>query len=138
MILQVGVKVFLGNKHGHWLLLYRTLEKSPDVSGGRDMVGSRIVPGSKLKENLRREVKEETGLEIISEPVLIAAQDIMPDGDKHVVRLTYTAETEGEPVLNTSENTDYKWMLKEEIEALDDLDIYAKDALKAISHPIKV
>ncbi|OHA17376.1 MAG: hypothetical protein A3G52_03765 [Candidatus Taylorbacteria bacterium RIFCSPLOWO2_12_FULL_43_20] len=138
MILQVGVKVFLGNKHGQYLLLYRSLEKYPDVKGRWDIVGGRIVPGSKLKENLRREVKEETGLEIISEPVLIAAQDIMPDGDKHVVRLTYTAETEGEPVLNTSENTDYKWMLKEEIEALDDLDIYAKDALKAISHPIKV
>jgi len=126
MILQVGVKVFLGNKHGQYLLLYRSLEKYPDVKGRWDIVGGRIVPGSKLKENLRREVKEETGLEIISEQVLIAAQDIMPDGDKHVVRLTYTAETEGEPVLNTSENTDYKWMLKEEIEALDDLDIYAR------------
>ena len=149
MILQVGVKVFLGNKHGQYLLLYRSLEKYPDVKGRWDIVGGRIVPGSKLKENLRREVKEELDLSINIIKSVGVWYFFSQTNQHQVICHTYlcevegelkidTSETEGEPVLNTSENTDYKWMLKEEIEALDDLDIYAKDALKAISHPIKV
>jgi ADP-ribose pyrophosphatase YjhB (NUDIX family) len=59
-----------------------------------------------LIENLRREVKEETQLEIISEPKLICAQDIIPGDEKHIVRLSYIGDTNGEPMLDISENVD--------------------------------
>ncbi|KKU68198.1 MAG: ADP-ribose pyrophosphatase [Parcubacteria group bacterium GW2011_GWA2_47_16] len=110
MILQVGVKVFLKNQEGKYLLIKRSPVKYPDVKDPWDIVGGRIDSGSPLLENLKREVKEETGLEITSEPRLLAAQDIIPNSEKHVVRLTYVADTKGEPVLDTSENTEYKWV----------------------------
>lgn len=126
MNLQVGVKVFLKNDENKILLLKRSLEKYGPTKGSWDIVGGRIDPGTPLLENLQREVKEETGLELTSSPILIAAQDIIPNAERHVVRLTYTAHTQGEPVLDLSENTEYKWVTLQEIQDEKDLDVYAK------------
>lgn len=127
--LQVGVKIFLKNREGKFLLLKRNLEKYAKVKGSWDIVGGRIDPGSKLLENLKREVEEETKLKITSEPKLIYAQDIIPNEEKHVVRLTYIGDTEGEPVLDKSENTEYKWLSIDELKNQEDLDIYVKEIL---------
>jgi len=128
MILQVGVKAFL-KKDNTYLLVKRSSEKYKGAKGSWDIVGGRIEPGTSLIENLRREVKEETQLEIISEPILIYAQDIIPNPEKHVVRLTYIAETAGDPILDTSENVEYKWLTLEEIKNHEDLDIYVKEII---------
>jgi ADP-ribose pyrophosphatase YjhB (NUDIX family) len=128
--LQVGVKAFLKNKEGKYLLVKRNMEKYKGAKGAWDIVGGRIDPGSPLIENLKREVKEETQLEIIGEPVLICAQDIMPNAERHIVRLTYVANTKGEPKLDTSENLEYKWLMVDEIKKQEDLDIYVKEVLE--------
>ncbi len=128
-ILQVGVKAFLKNKEGKFLLLKRNMEKYKGAKGAWDIVGGRINPGTSLLENLKREVEEETTLQITSEPKLLFAQDILHFPGKHVVRLTYMADAEGEVVLDTSENLEYKWLTVDEIKAHDDLDMYVKDFL---------
>src|SRR5438045_4204831 len=99
MELQVGVKIILQNKEGKILLLERNLEKYPEVGKQNrwDIVGGRIDIGVPLLENLKREIFEETKLDLKAEPKLIAAQDILRVPGKHVVRLTYTANIEGEP-----------------------------------------
>ncbi len=74
--LQVGVKILLRNKDGKYLLVKRSSKKYPEVEQSWDIVGGRINPGSSLLENLKREVKEETELNIIGEVELIGAQDI--------------------------------------------------------------
>lgn len=125
--LQVGVKIFLKNKEGKFLVVKRNPEKYGQVKGSWDIVGGRIDPGSQLLDNLKREVKEETQLEIIGEPRLLAAQDIIPNAEKHVVRLSYIGGSEGEPVLDTSENTEYKWLSLDELKSEKDLDMYAKE-----------
>jgi len=127
--LQVGVKAFLKNKDDKYLLLKRSTEKYKNTKGVWDIVGGRIEPGSRLIENLKREVKEETQLEITSEPRLIFAQDIIPNAEKHVVRLTYVADTEGEPILDMSENVEFKWLSIVELKKQEDLDIYVKEIL---------
>jgi len=129
-ILQVGVKAFLKNKDGKYLFLRRNTEKYKTVQGTWDIVGGRIEPGTSLLENLKREVREETQLEIISTPRLICAQDILRLPEKHVVRLTYTADTEGNPVLDTSENIEYKWLTLDEIRVQNDMDIYVQELLE--------
>lgn len=128
--LQVGVKIFLKNEEGKYLLVRRSMEKYKGVKGSWDIVGGRIEPGSKLIDNLRREVHEETQLEIVSEPILIAAQDIIPNPEKHVVRLTYIGQTRGEPVLDTTENVEYRWLSLAEIAEQEDLDIYVEEVIK--------
>lgn len=124
--LQVGVKILLKNKEGKYLFVKRSDKKYPGTQGLWDIIGGRINPGSTLLENLRREIKEETGLELLSLPKLIAAQDILRVQGKHIVRLTYSGETDGEPVLD-DENTDYRWLNLNELQSLPDLDSYVKE-----------
>jgi len=128
--LQVGVKIFLRNAEGKFLLVRRSSKKYPGVPGNWDIVGGRIKYGTRLIENLRREVMEETGLEIKSEPVLLCAQDIISETYGHIVRLSYVGETAGEPVLDKEENIEYKWLTVEEIKQQEDLDIYVKEVLE--------
>ena len=127
--LQVGVKILLQNKDGKYLLLHRSKEKYPDVSGRWDIVGGRINPGQALIDNLKREVQEETGLKIAGEPELIAAQDILKMPGRHIVRLTYSGMAEGDVSLDTTENDKYEWFDREQIKQLQDLDIYLKELL---------
>ena len=81
-------------------------------------------------ENLQREVREETQLSLTSKPKLLAAQDIMLNDERHIVRLTYIAHTTGEPQLDTVENKEYRWVTFEELEAEKDLDVYVKTLLE--------
>ena len=127
MELQVGVKVLLKNPERKYLLLRRSAEKYPEAARQWDIVGGRIDAGSSLLENLKREVREETKLEIRGKPRLVAAQDIMPTG-KHVVRLTYVGEADGTPVLN-EEHEEFGWFTLQEVRSLDNLDKYLKELL---------
>jgi 8-oxo-dGTP pyrophosphatase MutT (NUDIX family) len=128
MELQVGVKILLGNEEGKYLLARRSPIKYPEVGPKWDIVGGRIDKGTTLIENLKREVMEETGLEILGEPKLIFAQDILRT-DKHVVRLTYVGKATGEVKLS-EEQTEYKWLTMEEIKILEPMDAYFKEVLE--------
>jgi ADP-ribose pyrophosphatase YjhB (NUDIX family) len=127
--LQVGVKALLKNKENKYLLIRRSLEKYPDIKGRWDIVGGRINPGSKLIDNLRREIKEETNLDLVGEVKLIAAQDIIPKPEKHIVRLTYIGQVEGEIKLDKSENDMHQWLTIDELKKIKDVDIYFKELL---------
>jgi 8-oxo-dGTP diphosphatase len=129
MELQVGVKAFLKNPEGKYLLLKRSPVKYPGTDGSWDIPGGRIDPGMPLLDNLAREIREETGLNLRNEPKLIAAQDILRSSGRHVVRLTCLGEIEGEPVLDPEEHSEYKWLALEELFGLADLDVYAKEVL---------
>ncbi len=128
-ILQVGVKAFLKNPEGKYLLLKRSTERYDFIKQNWDIVGGRIDPGTPLFENLSREVFEETQLSIKTQPQLIYVQDVFFKEIYHVVRITYVAEIEGEPILDTTENTEYKWLTLEEMKEQEDLDQYVKEIL---------
>ncbi len=130
IVLQVGVKILLKNKEGSYLLLRRSEKKYPEVKGRWDIPGGRIEPGKPMLDNLRREVKEETGLEIVGEPRFIAAQDILRNAGKHIVRLTYIGEATGEILLDSEENDQYKWYPRKELDELSDIDMYLKELLE--------
>lgn len=131
MELQVGVKAILKNKEGKILLLKRSAEKYPEVKNPWDIVGGRIAPGTNLLENLKREIKEETGLELQSLPKLLAAQDILRVPERHVVRLTYLAEVDGLPKLN-EEHTEFGWFSLQEIKQKAMLDEFSKEIIYAL------
>lgn len=128
MELQVGVKALLQNNEGKYLLLRRAPDKYPEAGATWDIVGGRIDPGSTLLENLKREIKEETGLELHDEPRLVAAQDILRVPGRHVVRLTYTARIDGEPRID-ADHTEFKWFTMEEMKKLPEFDYYFKELL---------
>lgn len=121
------MKAFLKNNEGKYLLVRRSPEKYPEVGAKWDIVGGRIEPGYSLMENLKREIKEEVSLELIEEPKLIAAQDILRL-ERHVVRLTYIGEIEGEPILD-EDHTEFIWVSLKEMREIENLDKYAKELL---------
>ncbi len=130
MELQVGVKVLLKNKAGRYLLVKRSSLKYPEGFPEWDIVGGRINPGTPLLENLKREVKEEVNLNLEEGVKLIAAQDILRVPGRHVVRLTYLGEADGDPVLS-DEHTEFKWFTMNEIKMLGEkeLDGYFKELI---------
>jgi 8-oxo-dGTP diphosphatase len=132
MDLQVGVKVILQNKEGKFLLLHKNPVNYPKIKVNEllDIPGGRINPGVTLFENLKREVFEETKLNLVEEPKLIHAQDILRP-NMHVVRLTFVGHIEGEPTLDF-EHTEYKWLSKEEALAQNDLDPFSREVFSKL------
>jgi 8-oxo-dGTP diphosphatase len=125
--LQVGVKILIKNSEDKYLLLRRSPEKYPETQKW-DIPGGRINPGTTLMENLTREVREETALEVLGTPRFIAAQDILKVAEKHVVRLTYVGQARGTIQLS-DEHIEYKWFTLDEMHALELLDSYVKTLL---------
>ncbi len=134
MELQVGVKVLLKNNSGKYLLLYRSPIKYPDAKIGWDVVGGRIIPGTPLLVNLKREVKEETGLTLLKVEKVLAAQDILRVSGKHVVRITYLGRAKGKIKLDENENLEYKWFTLKELKNLSkkNLDMYFAEVVKEL------
>src|SRR3989344_5018050 len=131
MELQVGVKILLKGIDGKYLLVRRNPEKYPEAGDKLwDIIGGRINPGSPLFDNLKREVKEEVDLDLSAEPKLLAAQDILRDPERHVVRLTYIGGASGTPKVDGIEHTECRWFGVEEIKALPGLDIYFKEVME--------
>lgn len=129
--LQVGVKILLRNQDNKYLVLFRSFKNKPIPHREYwDMPGGRINIGSSLIENLKREVMEETGLEIIGEPKLITAQDIIKE--QHVVRLVYIGFGKGEVRLS-GEHSEYKWLTLAELSNLEPIDSYLKKVLLGFS-----
>jgi len=112
MELQVGVKVLLRNPEGKYLLIRRASQEK-NGPGKWDISGGRMNAGSTMMENLEREVMEETGLTMSSNPVVLGIQDMLWP-DRHVVRITHTGTVEGEPRLS-EEHSEYRWATLEEI-----------------------
>ncbi|MEK7618153.1 MAG: NUDIX hydrolase [Patescibacteria group bacterium] len=134
MELQVGVKILLKNSEGKYLFVRRNPKVYPEVGAKWDIVGGRIEAGTPLIENLKREIKEEVGLDYVGEPKLVAAQDILIDHkytngtnntnqSKHVVRLTYIGFLEGHLKVN-DDHTEAAWFTVEEIKKLEPMDSY--------------
>lgn len=134
--LQVGVKILLKNEEGKYLLLHRSLDKYPEMINPWDIPGGRIEPGIPLLENLKREIKEETGLDLGKEPKLVAAQDILRIPGRHVVRLTYIGEISGEPRVDPNEHNSFNWFTLDEIKNLEGLDSYFEEILNSKSETL--
>ena len=130
IVLQVGVKVFLKNSDGRYLLLKRSPISYPQIKNPWDIPGGRIQPGTDLSENIQREIFEETKLKSSEMPKLIFAQDILRP-DKHIVRLTFigSISEERELVLD-SDHIEFKWVTLEEMINEKELDEFTREVLE--------
>lgn len=128
MKLQVGVKVLLVQDNK-----YLFLRRSPSFKAGAqkwDIPGGRIETEEALLDALRREVYEETALELLDVSTLLAAQDIFAaEKDLHVVRLTYLASAKG-TIKISNEHDEYKWMDLQEILSDPNVDSYLRKVLE--------
>ncbi len=121
--------MFLKNERGQYLLLKRSAIRYPNIKNPWDIPGGRIFPGTPLLDNIKREVFEETKLSVLGEPKLIGAQDIIRLPEKHIVRLTFSAVTLGEPVLD-DEHIEFKWVTPKEMKKVKELDEFTREILE--------
>ena len=130
MTLQVGVKVLLENGAGKLLFMKRNQKVSTDTDEQQwDIPGGRIEAAEPLLAALKREVAEETGLTLTSEPLIVAAQDIfVPAKDLHVVRLTYRMRVSEDTIILSEEHSEYAWLTADEARACN-IDPYVREAL---------
>lgn len=129
MLLQVGVKILIENEAGEMLFLRRAQTMSGETRPHWDIPGGRIDPSESLMQALAREVQEETGMTLVDNPVLLAAQDIfVSEKDFHTVRLTYRGHASGE-VKISDEHSEYIWMNVDEA-LTSELDPYTREVLK--------
>ncbi len=129
MFLEISVKALVSNEKGMYLVIKRANAYPGETEPRWDIPGGRLNPGETLEQTIRREVKEETGLELTSEPEIIHAQDILRVADKHTVRLTYKVNAKGEVELNTGEHTEYQWLSVADIKSLHH-DMYLSPVLE--------
>ena len=118
--LQVGVKCFIKNNEGKYLLLQRAVPYlAYDIDCKWDIPGGRINIGEPHLEALRREIAEETGMTLTGVERIIGAQDILRNPEIHVVRLTYIASAAGEIKLDPKEHKKFGWFTLEEIRQMN-------------------
>lgn len=131
MHLEVGVKVFLKNKQGKYLVLQRSKPYPRENTCRWDIPGGRINPGEGLLSALSREVYEETGLKRIGEARVISAQDILRVKSKHTIRITYLAKADGKVRIQPKEHKAFQWVSLEELAKLD-YDMYLTPVLNLL------
>lgn len=128
--LQVGVKVLLKNQKGQFLILKRSSEKYKLVKGGWDIPGGRINPETNLVDNLKREISEETKMNLDDMTLkILGAQDIFHGGNKHVVRITFEGRASGNPILS-NEHSKFKWVTAKMALKIEGLDRYLREILE--------
>jgi len=103
------VRVVLENLEGKLLLLKRTnTEYAPRQWC---LPGGKVDYNEAVEDACKREVKEETGLEI-SDLRLLSFQDNLPisSGKMHCINLYFVARTSGDVRLN-KESSEFRWIL---------------------------
>ena len=128
--LQIGVKVLLRNKNNRFLLVKRSPEKYQFVKNSWDIPGGRINPETDLLSNLKREVSEETKMNLEEGTLkILGAQDIFHGEDAHVVRITFEGKASSDPVLS-EEHTEFRWVTVKEALKIEGLDPYLREILE--------
>lgn len=122
-ILQVGVKAVIQNSDGRLLLLKKEQPFEGEMIVKWEIPGGRIDVGELTIDALKREIKEETGLDLVSIDRILAVQDILKNPKLHVVRVTYLVSARGGLVVNHSDtsdtlHTEAKWCSLDEVKTL--------------------
>lgn len=81
--------------------------------------GGHIELGEKMEEALRREIFEETGLEIYDIKLISLKESILSDTfheEKHFIFIDYICKTNSYEVILNEEAQEYKWIDLDEIE----------------------
>lgn len=90
--LQIGVKILLLNPDkSKYLGITRNEDKKLEHPESVDIPGGRIELGEEPLEGLKRELKEEIGYELKSEPIILDASNIVNNKDRQIVRITYVS-----------------------------------------------
>lgn len=112
---QVAVKAVIRNKNGKFLIVR---EKDRWQA-----VGGRLESGEKLEDGLRRETKEETGIDELKVGKVIHVDEwfAKPEGElKHIVALFFICEVDNPEINLSDEHEEYAWLTDEQLDDYED------------------
>jgi ADP-ribose pyrophosphatase YjhB (NUDIX family) len=115
MTFNIAVKAFIVEK-GHLLILRRSHNVS-HMKGIWEIPGGRLNEDEDIIQGLKREVKEETNLDIEVKNPLSVKQFIREDG-QDIVMITFLAHAKTDSLKISDEHLEHKWvdLDKEELE----------------------
>jgi mutator protein MutT len=125
----VGVGAIIVNERGE-LFLARRGPQARNERGLWEFPGGSVEFGERLADALRREIREEYGLEIEVGELLDVVDHILPDEGQHWVSPTYLCRPHaGEPrILEPGKCTEIGWFAPEDVPA--DLTVISRHNLK--------
>ncbi|SES93974.1 NUDIX domain-containing protein [Paenibacillus sp. NFR01] len=101
---------------GKFLLVKRA---QTDIAGAGvwENAGGKLEFGEQLEEALKREIQEETGLDVMVERVLYAAT-VLTDPGRQLVVITYLCRAKEWRVVLSEEHSEYAWCTPREVKRL--------------------
>lgn len=111
----IGVKAII-KKEGKVLFIKRSEKyKDQELDDSWDIPGGRINFGEEPIEGLRREIKEETSLELEEVKQILSTDTVFKNEEKQIVRITYLCTVkEGQHQLS-EEHTELVWIPIQEL-----------------------
>jgi 8-oxo-dGTP diphosphatase len=117
------MKLFVGAKavivEGGKILVLREAKYDEGTNEGKwDVPGGRINPEEPILDGLRREVMEESGLEVEVGEVLVVHETFpsIKGEDCHIVRIYYQAKPLSGKVILSPDHDKYEWVSKADLE----------------------
>ena len=104
----VSQKILLRNQEKK-ILIVRRSSTHPTKPHEWDLPGGHVEEGENLKEQILRELREETGI-AISELKIIGAESAHTNDGEYVVQIAYAGEVGHEEVTLSYEHDEFKWV----------------------------
>ncbi len=115
----VAITAVIKNQVGDKFLILKRSDKEIAFPGKWAFPGGKVEKGQTVTETLRREVKEEAGLEIQDyKEYLKDYTFVRPDGH-NVVGLTFLVKADSDAVNMSQDFSEYAWVKPEEFESYD-------------------
>lgn len=112
----IGVKALIQNKKGEILLIKRSNKYKGCIGEVWDIPGGRIEFGEEPIDGLKREVMEETGIEIDKVKHILDTSTVYKNESKQIVRITYLASIKNENLKLSHEHTNNIWIRPKDID----------------------
>jgi 8-oxo-dGTP diphosphatase len=125
---RVAAKAAIVNSEGKVLILREASTYDEGTNIGRyGLPGGRVTPGEHFFDGLKREILEETGLEVkIGKPVYVDEWfPIIKGTPNHIVGMFFECKPLSDNVKLSEEHDDYRWISAAEI---DDYEMIATES----------
>ena len=109
---RIACKAFIVHEGRVLILRESSKYEEGTNAGGYDFPGGRLEPGEHFEDGLRREVREEVGLEIeIGKPIYVGEWHPVIKGEEvQIIALFFECAAKSGEVKLSQDHDDYKWV----------------------------